>query len=543
MNVLLLKRWLQDNGPGLIGSRLDDVSQLDLRSLLLRFEGDSGTKLMVLSVLDEYPVLAWVDSPTKVPVGPEPESNFCKAVRFHLQGYRLVGIEQQGFDRSVVFTFKHKDVYGEETIKHLRHELAGRATNAFILSGKGMVVSIFKRIKKNPNRVRLIQTGKPLPPPPPLGKFIAAESTAEQLADEMAKIALDDGVEAKGAMKHLFTSRIACCDKKTWPSVGGLLPVEHDLGSLFEFISSFQAGEFTQAVFGLGEAGHDANQAALETWLASRKSRVTKPKTANLQLERLGARMDGLAQQLALAMHAAEVEELGLKLLEVASNNSTADPRAFLSDWQAANPTWAEQIKLNRGIADNGQELVHYAQRLKRALPRLERLIAQTQQDLIKAESAPLSSPQKHQPTNLDKKFSELKGKGVKCLRFMSSDGLQIVCGVSDRGNDQLLRTFGNSRHLWLHAQDYPGSHVLVLSGGQPVPQRTLEEAATVAAYHSRGKDEADLDVSYTSLKYIRRPKNAKPGQVLKTREKVITVRPQAFVELKRSIQFDYSSQ
>ncbi|MEK6212679.1 MAG: NFACT family protein, partial [Vibrio fluvialis] len=297
MNVLLLKRWLQDNGPWLIGSRLDNVSQLDLRSLLLRFEGDAGTRLMVLSVREEFPVLAWIDDQDEVSASSDAESNFCKAVRFHLQGYRIVGIEQQGFDRSVVFTFKHKDVYGEETIKYLRHELAGRSANAFILSIKSMVVSLFRRIKKNPNRVRLIQTGKPLPPPPPLGKFIAAESTAEQLADEMAEIALDDGVEAKGALKHLFTVRVACCDKKTWPSVGALLPVEHDLQSLFDFIRSFQRGEFTQNIFGIGEDGRDANQVGLESWQAAGSNRTATSKAENVKLKRLGARMDGLVQQ------------------------------------------------------------------------------------------------------------------------------------------------------------------------------------------------------------------------------------------------------
>jgi len=39
---------------------------------------------------------------------------------------------------------------------------------------------------------------------------------------------------------------------------------------------------------------------------------------------------------------------------------------------------------------------------------------------------------------------------------------------------------------LWFHAQKIPGTHVIIRCGKRPVPERTLEEAAQIAAWFSQ---------------------------------------------------------
>ena len=145
----------------------------------------------------------------------------------------------------MVFRFFTKDMYGKDTLKRLRHELAGRASNAFLLSDRDMVVSIMKRVRREQNRVRHVLTGKTLPPPPPLGKYIAAESGVEGLATELAGLAGEEGIEDMASMEHFFTKRVACCDTKLWPALEPLLPVSYDLETLQHFIGQLQNGEFT----------------------------------------------------------------------------------------------------------------------------------------------------------------------------------------------------------------------------------------------------------------------------------------------------------
>ncbi|MBN2082542.1 DUF814 domain-containing protein [bacterium] len=535
MNVLLLKAWLADEGPALIGARLKAARQYDPRSVALELAGEAGPVTLLISVLEEYPILAVLRGADGPPAPDEPESNFTKALNFHLAGHRLDTIEQSGFDRSVVFTFTQRDMYGQESLKRLRHELVGRASNAYLISDRQMVISIFKRVRREQNRVRRIITGKPLPDPPPLGKFIAAGTTVDALADELADLAGREGVEAEDSLAHFFARRVAGCDVKLWDKVEPLLPVSYDLESLWEFTHRLQRGDLTAELFGLTQRG-DANRLALETWRKALKRRGLKPARTNVERERIAARIDLLREQLRQAGRADAVEQAALAMLREAGEiDDCGTSAAYIQAWQQAHPDWAEQVAPEKSAYDNAQELVHYAQRLRRGREKLNQLIAKAEAELEEIERRrPADHKKPADPLKTERK--RLDRAGVKYQRFVSSDGLQILCGASDKSNDELLRIFGNGRHLWLHARDFPGSHVIILNAGQDVPPRTLEEAALIAGWHSRGQNEAELDVSYLPMKYLRRPKDGKPGQVLKMQEKVLNVRPQQFTAIRERL-------
>jgi len=530
MNVLLLRAWLAEQGPGLIGARLRDVQQCDERSVVLELHGDEGVRLLLLSVLEEQPTLAVVDEMPEV--AGVLEGNFAKALRFHLAGYQLVSIVQEGFDRSVLFGWTTRDTYGQETQKTLRHELVGRASNAFLLSDRGMVVSIMKRVRREQNRVRQVITGKPLPPPPPLGKYVAAEHGPEGLTDELSAALGQEAAADQAGLEHLFVQRVAGVDVKLWPALEPLLPIEHDIDTLCQFIQQLQRGDFSAQLFGFGREGCSANDVALELWRQARsRRRLSRPVGA--AHTQLATTLDQLHEQRRLASRADEIESLALELLRgPAESAEPGEARLALSRWQEAHPEWAAQIRLDRSVQENGQHLLHYAQRLRRGLPKLDAAIADAQAELARAETAPAASRPASRPAARAAMGARAK-PGARHLRFVSSDGMAIVCGVSDASNDALLRAYSASQHLWLHARDYPGSHVIVLCGGSPVPRGTLEEAALIAAYHSQGREEAELDVSFVPMKHIRRPKGGKPGQVLKVSEKVIRVKPGRFEELK----------
>ena len=543
VNVLLLKRWLREEGPALIGCRISSASQYDERSMLLQFACEDGPRYLLASVLEEFPALFMVDDPEGLSEHSAEESNFVKAVNFHLAGYQLDSISQAGFDRSVVFHFSSRDIYGRETVKLLRIELVSRASNAFIISDRDMVISIFKRVRHHQNRVRRIITGKPLPAPPELGKYIAAESSPDDLAGELADLAGRDGVEDPDSIKSFFTHRVACCDMRLWREVENLLPVEYDLNTLHDFIVALQRGDLTARLFDLKAKG-DANTVTRGLWETARRKRGMKSRQPDQARRKVANRLDQLLQQRRQAERADEVEQLALEMLrrsgEVDGDEAAG---AYLRGWRETHPDFAAQVSLDRSAYDNAQELVHYAQRLRRGRDKLNELIKRTEAELVKAEQARKSGPRRPKPERkvdpVRQQQRRLERDGVKYHRFRSSDGFHILCGINDRSNDGLIRVFGSGRHLWLHVRDYPGSHVIILNAGQQVPPRTLEEAALVAAHHSQGRKETDLEVSYLPMKQLRRPRGGKPGQVLKMSEKVITVRPAEFEALKQRLSYD----
>ena len=111
--------------------------------------------------------------------------------------------------------------------------------------------------------------------------------------------------------------------------------------------------------------------------------------------------------------------------------------------------------------------------------------------------------------------------------RFVSSDGFEVLVGRNDRDNDVLTFRVARSLDVWMHAADYPGSHVVISNPSRnPVPQRTIAEAAELAAFYSQAKREGKAAVHYTQRKFVSRPPRAKPGLVRLSSFKTILVVP-----------------
>jgi predicted ribosome quality control (RQC) complex YloA/Tae2 family protein len=103
-----------------------------------------------------------------------------------------------------------------------------------------------------------------------------------------------------------------------------------------------------------------------------------------------------------------------------------------------------------------------------------------------------------------------------------------VLVGRNNRENDQLTFHTATPTDLWFHAHRVPGSHVVLKSRGMTgsPPAEILERAACVAAYYSKAKHSGLVPVIYTQRKYVRKPRGAKPGQVVCEREKMIMVEP-----------------
>jgi predicted ribosome quality control (RQC) complex YloA/Tae2 family protein len=122
------------------------------------------------------------------------------------------------------------------------------------------------------------------------------------------------------------------------------------------------------------------------------------------------------------------------------------------------------------------------------------------------------------------KKEPELKG----VRRFISSDGFEILVGKKATDNDHLSFRIAKSLDLWMHAADYPGSHVVVRNPNRKeIPQRTVLEAAELAAFYSSGRKQTKAAVNYTQKKHVNKPRRAAPGLVSLSSFRTILVQPQ----------------
>ena len=111
-------------------------------------------------------------------------------------------------------------------------------------------------------------------------------------------------------------------------------------------------------------------------------------------------------------------------------------------------------------------------------------------------------------------------------LRYRSDDGFLILVGRNNLQNDRLTLKDAARTDVWFHAQKIHGAHVIVCAEGREVPDRTLEQAAELAAWHSQARDSANVPVDYTLIRYVKKPQGAAPGRVIYTDYQTAYVTP-----------------
>jgi predicted ribosome quality control (RQC) complex YloA/Tae2 family protein len=111
--------------------------------------------------------------------------------------------------------------------------------------------------------------------------------------------------------------------------------------------------------------------------------------------------------------------------------------------------------------------------------------------------------------------------------RYVLPGGWEVLAGRTDRDNDRLSLRLARPDDWWFHVRGQPGSHVLLrVPAGREPDRSVLEQAAAVAAWHSRLREGRQVPVSATRARHVTKPRGAPPGTVAIRRERVFKVRP-----------------
>ena len=170
-------------------------------------------------------------------------------------------------------------------------------------------------------------------------------------------------------------------------------------------------------------------------------------------------------------------------------------------------------------LVDEGERQLDY---LNSVLDELER--AESERDISDIRRELIS-------TGYIRKAKGGKPERVKAqapLKFVSDDGFEILVGRSNAQNDELTTKLARRTDYWLHTQKVHGSHVIIRCDGLEPPERTIEQAAALAAYYSQGREGGKIPVDYTMLRNVRKPSGALPGKVIYTEYKTLLVQADA---------------
>ncbi len=573
MDNFLLHAITNELNTTLSGLRLGKVYQLGATDLALDFRLRDGRLLYLATDPQRLALYLTARSARQFGVEARNDIAFTALLKKYLGGAQLMVVEKLGYDRVVTFNFAAEDEAGQPVQRALVCALIGRAANVFLLEGQRIIATL-REVAALPDSYR-----DPAPPPDKLDPFSVSPETLTKLANET------NGGLAAAAQQHLlgftqlYAAELAHRAAKTaaHAALTGLLAelfeqpphpllyasaplaeLQRDLGRpgvtlslapialthltalALPFTTVNQAAD---ACFTLQDErrGFQALRQQLHTQLTA-KLKKQRALHANLTRERDGFSRGETHQRYG------ELLLANLHLLRQLAQK-TATGFVVTDFYDEAMP----QIEIPAATKPNAQEAAehyfklarkarHGLQSLNQRLPqvaadiaKLEQQLAQLDQLTQRAELAAFAQACGLRPLpNLEPRAkakpqtTKAKPEKIAGMRhYRSSDGYEILVGRTDRDNDTLTFRVAKSFDLWFHVADYPGSHVLLRNPQrQPVPARTITEAAQLAAQFSHARLDTRVAVNYCERKFVTKQKGFAPGQVRLSAFKTVLVEP-----------------
>ena len=265
------------------------------------------------------------------------------------------------------------------------------------------------------------------------------------------------------------------------------------------------------------------------------------------KLDAAGRRQRGKLKKLSEALAECQNEEKYRRFGELLKANLSelkrGQKKAKVPDYYAnGQPEIEIELMPEKTPLENMEYYFRRARKLKRGRPRIEREMGGARDAVGRLEGLAVSVAnasdyeklvevaRKVEEALAPKKPKKPKGMPLAKLgpkRFVSSEGYEILVGRNQRQNDRLTLTIARGSDLFMHAGGAPGSHVVIRSKGSgDFPKQTMVEAANLAAYYSKARNSRFVEVSWTHVKNVRKPRGAKPGLVYLSRHKILAIEP-----------------
>jgi len=488
-------------------------------------------------------------------VAPKERCSFTRALAFHLEGAKLGSVDHPAGERRVELEFIRRTEFGKEVHRRLIIEIMGRHSGAFIIGDRRMVISIARKFHPSRNAFRRIETGRPYPPPPPLSKpsaFGISNTTLERALAATAKENYTKPAEsvlpaALTGIGREFAGRLLhTADISPAIPIADLLATPEHIDKLTSVLSRLKEGDGLCEVLGIEESADPAEFyfARIAGYFERKDYTRAPPADARDQ------RQKEIERAIKRVSRAHELDKLGEWLMAV-SGEADEHGAPITNERRAEALKLADELGISEAVGIllakseppeiTAGYLFKKAERYRLALPKLKQMLATAakQQPAAKeprrpdGESAEEKAEFNVRTGKISAALSSLRKLGIRHRLYTSSDGIPIVLGLNAKANDALLKKYGSTPNWWFHARDVPGSWVIALTGKSALPDRARIECAIVAAAHSQDKDESRVEVSFTQMKFLRKPKKAKPGTVLVRNEKSVTVDPAEFARIK----------
>ena len=540
----------------LLDGRINKIAQPETDELLLTIKTPGGQRRLSISASASLPLIYLTEGNKPSPMT---APNFCMLLRKHINNGRITKIWQPKLERIIHFEIEHLDELGDLCKKELIVEIMGKHSNIIFCNEDGTIIDSIKHVSSQMSSVREVLPGRtyfipdtmeksdPLSvsfaefqrvlteKPMPLAKAVYTSFTgiSPVVAEEICYLsgidsALTPRELSEDLLTHLYRQFTLYFEEV---SAGHFSPAIYYHGAEPKEFSALPLTHFSQYI----RKEYDSISRLLEDYYAEkntltriRQKSVDLRRVVQTALERNRKKYDLQAKQLRDTENREKFKvygelihtygynlEPGAKKLEALNYytnemitiplDSTKTPQENALKYFEKYNKQKRTFEALTSLIEETRDAISYLESVSNALD-----IALSEDDLTQIKEELIESGY------IRRKFTKKKVKITsKPFHYLSSDGYHIYVGKNNLQNEELTFHFASGNDWWFHAKGIPGSHVIVKTNGEELPDRTFEEAGKLAAYYSKNRGSEKIEIDYIEKKHVKKPKGGKPGFIV----------------------------
>lgn len=578
LDGITLRSLVHEMKSKLVNGKIDKITQPEKDEIWLTIRNEKQNHKLLISANSSTPRIHFVNDAKKE--NPLTAPMFLMLLRKHIGNGTIKSVEQRSTERIVEISI---DAYDELRVlknKTLIIELMGKHSNIILVHTEDRkIIDSIKRVSLNISSVREVLPGLTYQYPPghkkisPIHRldedefrrlcsnfhseiyklfYMSYEGMSPTISKEICYRANVESTEVASSLSEVKTEKLWGTFSRMMSRIeqheySPCIVIQRNPHTILDFsavlLTHYETMELVEY--------QSIHTACEEFYFLKDRAERIQQRTSALR-KKIQTRLDTLQHktekqnnEISSSMLLDKDKLYGELLTSYIYQIKTGMSEITLENFYSNNEKITIPLDVQKSPSENIQRYFKRYQKSKNRIEELTEQLAIAQKEISYLENVLLSISQIETYDEISEIQDELAKQGYirrmgnhkskketisSPMEFTSSDGTTILVGKNNTQNDRLTLKISSPNDTWLHTKDIPGSHVIIRAKHQDISEKTLYEAAVLAAYYSKGKFSSNVPVDYTERKNVKKPSGAKPGMVIYVNNSTIYVTPEESV-------------
>lgn len=578
LDGITLRSLVHEMKSKLVNGKIDKITQPEKDEIWLTIRNKKQNHKLLISANSSTPRIHFVNDAKKE--NPLTAPMFLMLLRKHIGNGTIKSVEQRSTERIVEISI---DAYDELRVlknKTLIIELMGKHSNIILVHTEDRkIIDSIKRVSLNISSVREVLPGLTYQYPPghkkisPIHRldedefrrlcsnfhseiyklfYMSYEGMSPTISKEICYRANVESTEVASSLSEVKTEKLWGTFSRMMSRIeqheySPCIVIQRNPHTILDFsavlLTHYETMELVEY--------QSIHTACEEFYFLKDRAERIQQRTSALR-KKIQTRLDTLQHktekqnnEISSSMLLDKDKLYGELLTSYIYQIKTGMSEITLENFYSNNEKITIPLDVQKSPSENIQRYFKRYQKSKNRIEELTEQLAIAQKEISYLENVLLSISQIETYDEISEIQDELAKQGYirrpsnhkskketisSPMEFTASDGTTILVGKNNTQNDRLTLKLSSPNDTWLHTKDIPGSHVIIRAKQQDISEKTLYEAAVLAAYYSKGKFSSNVPVDYTERKNVKKPSGAKPGMVIYVNNSTIYVTPEESV-------------